>query len=142
MSTESSPAEKLLRTLYAEQEAAKSRRHASRPDVLHGADLLARAQAWEEDPLHQGTDAAGLVALLRHELQAQIAFTEHLASASARHRCELTADRETDPSYGRCDQPVVAVRWEDGFSDSVCELHAQRARERGALVAAVSRNPR
>lgn len=43
--------------------------------------------------------------------------------------CHLTRD-----DGGRCKEPDVAVRWEDGFMDVVCERHAERARERGALV--------
>lgn len=34
----------------------------------------------------------------------------------------------------RCKEPDAAVRWEDGFADIVCEMHAESARERGALV--------
>lgn len=35
---------------------------------------------------------------------------------------------------GRCLEPAVAVRWEDGHADNVCEGHSQRAIQRGALV--------
>lgn len=35
---------------------------------------------------------------------------------------------------GRCVEPSVALRWEDGHTDLVCQEHAERAEERGALV--------
>lgn len=35
---------------------------------------------------------------------------------------------------GCCAGGPVAVRWEDGFMDTVCDKHAQSARARGALV--------
>jgi hypothetical protein len=55
-------------------------------------------------------------------------------------QCEATADpthvRGTSPldREGRCTNPSVAMRWEQGFGDAVCEKHGARAEERGALV--------
>lgn len=46
-------------------------------------------------------------------------------------RCELTADH---PHHGRCPYPAAAVRLEGGFSDVVCERHADSAEARGAQV--------
>lgn len=108
-------------------------------NTLHGTELLARAKAWEEDPLHYGTDAAGLVALLRHELEAQIELTDHLAGKHAPRQCELIADPGSADRDGQCTGTVVAMRFEDGFSDSVCQIHADRARARGARVTTITR---
>jgi hypothetical protein len=44
--------------------------------------------------------------------------------------CELTSDR----GFERCSYRAVAVRWEDGFVDNVCEKHADSAHDRGATV--------
>lgn len=69
---------------------------------------------------------------------------QHLASEtmSSLSNCDLTADPAdaaraevaTAPSRGRCPRKAVGIRWEHGFADRVCEVHANSAKERGALV--------
>lgn len=44
--------------------------------------------------------------------------------------CEVTGFS----GEGRCIEPAVAIRWEHGFMDRVCQEHATRAQNRGALV--------
>lgn len=58
-------------------------------------------------------------------------LTQHLASelVDGGGWCHLSVGEGT-----RCKEPDVAVRWEDGFADVVCEMHAETARQRGALV--------
>lgn len=41
---------------------------------------------------------------------------------------------------GRCIEPAVAVRWESGFADKVCQQHAERAEGRGVLVVYAKRH--
>lgn len=110
-------------------------------DTMHGSELLARARTWEEDPAHRGSDAAGLVALLCDELTATSRLAAHLASEVLGTVGQCSIASVTD----RCEEQAVAVRWEDGFADEVCELHAEAARERGAIVIEARRhdgNPR
>jgi hypothetical protein len=53
----------------------------------------------------------------------------HLADYQLPGRCDLV-----DGVGGRCRGARVAVQWEHGFADFVCEEHAASAIERGALV--------
>lgn len=57
-------------------------------------------------------------------------LAQHLASEVVTGGCEVTAS----PAPGRCPHQAVALRWEDGFADAVCERHAADADQRGALV--------
>lgn len=45
--------------------------------------------------------------------------------------CEVA----TQGGAGRCIEEAVAVRWESGFADKVCQMHAETAADRGAVVA-------
>ena len=57
---------------------------------------------------------------------------EHLASMVLDGEdCEVA----TQGGAGRCIEEAVAVRWEKGFADRVCEHHAERAADRGAVIA-------
>lgn len=60
----------------------------------------------------------------------------HLAHKAMPVRCELAGPR----GYGRCEGEAVAVKWESGFADFVCEEHAASAEERGAVVVRASRH--
>lgn len=62
--------------------------------------------------------------------QQLLAFAEHQVTESIGLRCEIT-DTAT---HDRCAGRAVAVRWEMGFADDVCDRHAQTATTRGALV--------
>lgn len=55
---------------------------------------------------------------------------QHLVSEATTVHCELV-DRGQSR---RCRESALAVKWEDGFADFVCEAHAAGATERGALV--------
>lgn len=57
-------------------------------------------------------------------------LVQHLATTALTRRCELTAD----DGMRRCEEDAVAIRWEDGFADSVCEHHAATAIARGAII--------
>lgn len=57
-------------------------------------------------------------------------LTEEVLSQRLVNICDLTAVKGSGP----CLRRSVAIRWEDGFADLVCEHHAQTARDRGALV--------
>lgn len=57
-------------------------------------------------------------------------FLQHLASVAVAPRCELV-DVAT---HDRCRGEAVAVKWEHGFADSVCERHTQTAMDGGAVV--------
>ena len=62
-------------------------------------------------------------------------FAEHLVSEAMGDRCTLAGDSDAaDSNRGRCTDQAVAVRWEDGFADDVCERHAAAAIGRGSLV--------
>ena len=62
-------------------------------------------------------------------------FVEHLVSEVMGDHCALVAESGVTPrNRGRCAEPAVAIRWEDGYADDVCENHATAAARRGALV--------
>lgn len=61
-------------------------------------------------------------------------LAEHLASESIRSYCELTALPGDISRDGACNEKAVAIRWADGFADSVCEQHAERVKADGALI--------
>lgn len=62
-------------------------------------------------------------------------FVEHLVSEVMSDRCTLVAESAVTPrNRGRCEEPAVAIRWEDGYADDVCDNHAAAAVRRGALV--------
>jgi hypothetical protein len=71
-------------------------------------------------------------AVLGTSLNTILRLAEHLASEAMLHGCEITASPNDADDY--CAHDAVAIRWENGFADSVCEYHANRAAERGALV--------
>lgn len=59
-------------------------------------------------------------------------LVEHLVSEVLDGEdCEVA----TQGGAGRCIEEAVAVRWESGFADKVCEAHAESAADRGAVVA-------
>lgn len=61
-------------------------------------------------------------------------LAQHLAVITERH-CEVTGSPETGQrADGGCSGRAVAIRWEHGFADEVCEHHAATASARGALV--------
>lgn len=78
----------------------------------------------------------------RGKADSVLRLAQHLASEIlGGGRCKLIAiagqENEYEPwseDYGRCPHPVVALRWEDGFADEVCEQHADEAEGRGAIV--------
>lgn len=57
-------------------------------------------------------------------------FAEHLVHNSLGSRCELTSFVDSS----RCSGEAVAIRWEAGFADDVCQDHAETAIKRGAAV--------
>lgn len=62
------------------------------------------------------------------------ALAQHLAVITERY-CEVTGSPETGQRRdGGCSEHPVAIRWEHGFADEVCEHHAATAVARGALV--------
>lgn len=72
---------------------------------------------------------------------APLRLAEHLASVAMGERCDLVAfsgeanDFENRRDHrGRCPRPAVAIRWEAGFADDVCDRHAQAATERGSAL--------
>ena len=84
---------------------------------------------------------ADAVAAARAEVLGIARLAEHLADSGRLLRCEMVAflgeERRDDPwpeSRGRCPRDSVAVKWEDGFADWVCEKHAETAAGRGALM--------
>jgi len=102
---------------------------------LRGADLVARAREFEAQAGVRHTEAGGLINLLCNELESVVRFAAHLASHTVGRQCELTALPGDVEPYGQCSGDAVAIRWEDGFADDVCEPHAQRVRNGdGALV--------
>jgi hypothetical protein len=59
-------------------------------------------------------------------------LVEHLTSEVLDGEdCEVA----TQGGAGRCIEEAVAIRWESGFADKVCETHAETAADRGAVVA-------
>jgi len=48
--------------------------------------------------------------------------------------CTVAADD------GRCPHEARAVRWEDGYTDALCELHSATAQARGAIVIIAERH--
>lgn len=64
-------------------------------------------------------------------------LAQHLVSmVLSSEDCEIA----TQGGAGRCLDDAVAVRWEHGFADQVCEHHAQTAIERGAVVVFAKRH--
>lgn len=102
--------------------------------TLRGADLVARGREFEAQLGVRHTEAGGLIALLCNELESVGRFAAHLATEAVGRRCELTALAGDVDRDGRCTGAAVAVRWADGFADDVCELHAERVRDDGAMV--------
>ncbi len=104
--------------------------------ALRGAELTARARDFERRAGVAHTEVGGLISLLCNELDSTRRFLAHLAGEAIGARCELTglSGISKGGNLGRCTGDAVAIRWEDGFADSVCEEHAQLARERGTLV--------
>lgn len=102
--------------------------------TLRGTDLTARARAFEEQAGVRHTEAGGLINLLCNEIESTQRLLAHLVSEAIGTQCELTAEPGSRPQPGRCEGEAVAIRWEDGFADNVCDRHAQLARERGAVV--------
>lgn len=100
--------------------------------TFHRTELVSRARDFEAQAGVRHTDAGGLIALLCNELESVGRLAAHLASETIGELCELT-----DPfgsADGRCAGRAIAVRWEDGFADDVCEKHAERVKADGALV--------
>lgn len=101
--------------------------------TLRGADLVARARTFEAQAGVRHTDTGGLITLLCNELESVSRLAAHLTSEALGDRCELTA--LTGNRSGRCAGAAVAIRWEEGFADDVCALHADRVHDdSGALV--------
>lgn len=76
-----------------------------------------------------------------HPANEILRLAQHLVSETVAGRCKLTAfpgeareREEWKENRGRCPHDAVAIRWEDGFADAVCERHAVNAEDRGALV--------
>lgn len=62
-------------------------------------------------------------------------LAEHLVSEVMGDRCTIVGESgAARANRGRCDGQAVAIRWEDGFADDVCELHAAAAIGRGSQV--------
>lgn len=59
-------------------------------------------------------------------------LAEQLASLALDEYCGLIALPDHPP--GPCRNKAAAIRWEDGFADSVCDQHAARTLERGGLI--------
>lgn len=103
--------------------------------TLRGAELIARARDFESQAGVRHPDPGGLIALLCNELESVSRFAAHLASETVCGRCEFTELPGDVDRAGRCTGDAVAVRWEDGFADDVCERRAESARnDDGALV--------
>lgn len=75
-------------------------------------------------------DEVGRIVAAREAEAAPRRFTEHLVHNSLGSRCELTSFVDSS----RCTGKAVAIRWEAGFADDVCEDHAETAIKRGAVV--------
>lgn len=91
---------------------------------------------WEDEEDRECLEEVrDLVSVLEAENARLRAMAEYLAKETIGRQCELTADR----GYKRCPDPAVAVRWEDGFADDVCEEHAQSALDRGRATVIYSR---
>jgi hypothetical protein len=64
-------------------------------------------------------------------------LAQHLVSEMlSGEDCEIA----TQGGVGRCIENAVAVRWDHGFADMVCDHHAQTAAERGAVVVFAKRH--
>lgn len=101
--------------------------------TLRGADLVARARTFEAQAGVRHTDAGGLITLLCNELESVSRLAAHLTSEALGDRCELTA--LAGNRSGRCAGAAVAIRWDQGFADDVCALHADHVHnDSGALV--------
>jgi hypothetical protein len=97
-------------------------------------------EGWEtRDPECPACTALDELALLRNKAEQDIPlrFVQHLVSeVLASGDCEIA----TAGGSGRCIEDAVAVRWEHGFADQVCEHHAQTSIARGALVVFAKRH--
>ena len=112
-------------------------------------DGLCRDYA-EEDCSRHGRKPAELWAFLG-EVQAERdaerarrakveALAAHLVSEHLGGRLDSGCSLTADSGSGRCTRRAVAVKWEHGFADEVCETHAEKARARGALVVSPRRH--
>lgn len=61
-------------------------------------------------------------------------LAQHLAWADIDGRVDQDCEVATQGGEGRCIERAVAIRWEQGFADRVCEQHALSAATRGAVV--------
>lgn len=98
-------------------------------NALRGAELVARAREFEAQAGVRHTDSGGLINLLCNELESVVRLAAHLASHTLGRRCELTALPSDVEPNGQCTGDAVAIRWEGGFADDVCELHVERIRD-------------
>jgi hypothetical protein len=83
--------------------------------------------AYYIDRMHKACNAERALLAQHRQLWS---LTARLAAGLVDEDCELVGFSGS----GRCIEPAVALRWEDGFLDQVCEEHAQRAQTRRALV--------
>lgn len=82
---------------------------------------------WNRAFVEAATDSTPVPAV---EPTVPLSLAERLLPDLPWDDCELVGRSGS----GRCIEPAVAVRWEDGFLDEVCEHHAHRAAARGAVV--------
>jgi hypothetical protein len=98
------------------------------PRIL-SAETLARyiADAEKFDALLNGRPNR-ILAMGEH-IKALGTLLQELVHQVVGGECEIAGDNDW-----ACRSGSVAIRWEDGFIDSVCDRHAESAKERGALV--------
>jgi hypothetical protein len=93
-------------------------------------DLAYDDLAYYIDRMHKACNAERALLAQHRQLTA---LATHLAAGLVDEDCELLGFSGS----GRCIEPAVALRWENGFLDQVCEEHAlraQRAQDRQVLI--------
>lgn len=118
------------------KEAVDSALRAGRPVADLDVVLRARhAYEWGNgDALH--LELVEEVERQRVAAETLCRLSAHLANeiVSEDVRCAVAVDED------RCPRRARAMRWEDGYTDAVCELHAAIAQARGAVVIVAKRH--
>lgn len=103
-------------------------------NTIHGEELVARARAWQNAVGNQNAEAKGLVDLLCNEVDALQGLAEYLAKRLVGSYCELTALPGEANLNAACQNRASAIRWQDDLADYVCDEHAERVADEGAIV--------
>lgn len=105
-----------------------------------------QAPFWEHtDPSNSDASGQALIEHVEHVLTERLTrfvaaearmlrFTQHLVDQYDPIDHGVDCEVATQSGAGRCIETAVAVRWENGFADAVCDHHAETAKGRGALV--------